>query len=107
MIVLVAVLAPWLGTVDPTKVQALKRGREPSAQFWFGTDMRGRDVYSRVIYGARVSLIVGIAAAMVSATGFICQIALPSAIMLPQLGMIGAVPAPMKDRVASITIAEA
>ena len=68
LIVLVAVLAPWLGTVDPTEVEALKRGRQPSAQFWFGTDMLGRDLYSRVIYGARISLIVGVAAAVLSAT---------------------------------------
>jgi peptide/nickel transport system permease protein len=68
IIVLIAVLAPWLGTVDPTAVEVLKRGREPSTQFWFGTDMLGRDMYSRVMYGARISLIVGLAAAALSAT---------------------------------------
>ena len=67
VIVLIAILAPWLGTVDPTAIEVFKRGREPSAQFWFGTDMLGRDVYSRVIYGGRISLIVGIAAAVLSA----------------------------------------
>lgn len=56
---LAAVFAPWLGTVDPTALSPIHRTRSPNAQFWFGTDLLGRDVYSRVIYGARVSLIVG------------------------------------------------
>ena len=63
---LIAVFAPWLGTVDPQAVAPIKRLRQPSAEFWFGTDMLGRDVYSRVIYGARVSLTVGIAVALLS-----------------------------------------
>ena len=63
LMILMAILAPYLGTVDPTALAPAKRTREPSAQFWFGTDMLGRDVYSRVIYGARVSLIVGFAVA--------------------------------------------
>ncbi len=63
VMVLVAVLAPWLGTVDPTDVSPIRRLKPPSEKFWFGTDMLGRDVYSRVIYGARVSLTVGLAVA--------------------------------------------
>jgi len=62
----VAVLAPWLATIDPEAVSPIKRLRPPSAAYWFGTDMLGRDVYSRVVYGARVSLIVGLAVALVS-----------------------------------------
>ena len=54
---LIAVFAPLLGTVDPTALAPAKRTREPSAEYWFGTDMLGRDIYSRVLYGARVSLI--------------------------------------------------
>jgi peptide/nickel transport system permease protein len=50
--------------VDPTALAPALRTREPSAQFWFGTDMLGRDVYSRVLYGARVSLIVGFSVAI-------------------------------------------
>ncbi len=70
VMVLIAVFAPLLGTVDPTALAPARRTREPSAQYWFGTDMLGRDVYSRVIYGARVSLIVGFAvAAMASILG--------------------------------------
>ena len=64
--VAVAILAPWMGTIDPQAVFPSKRLRPPSAEFWFGTDMLGRDVYSRVIYGARVSLIVGLAVAALS-----------------------------------------
>jgi len=64
--ILIAVFAPWLGTVDPEAVAPIQRLKHPSAEFWFGTDMLGRDVYSRVIYGARVSLAVGIAVAVFS-----------------------------------------
>ena len=62
-IVFVAILAPWLGTTDPTALAPARRTRAPSAQFWFGTDMLGRDIYSRVLYGARISLIVGLSVA--------------------------------------------
>lgn len=65
--ILVAILAPYLGTVDPTRISALARNRPPSSQYWFGTDSLGRDVYSRVIYGARVSLTVGFTVAILSA----------------------------------------
>ncbi|HVN34159.1 MAG TPA: ABC transporter permease [Casimicrobiaceae bacterium] len=61
-----AILAPWLGTIDPQAVAPIKRLRPPSAQYWFGTDMLGRDVYSRVVFGARVSLVVGLAVAILS-----------------------------------------
>ena len=64
--ILLALLAPWLGTVDPQAVTPIKRLRQPSAEFWFGTDMLGRDVYSRVLYGTRVSLSIGIAVAFFS-----------------------------------------
>ncbi len=59
----IAVFAGYLGTVDPTQLATYKRTRVPSAANWFGTDMLGRDIYSRVFYGARVSLIVGFAVA--------------------------------------------
>ena len=64
--ILIAIFAPWLGTVDPQAVAPVKRLRQPSADFWFGSDMMGRDVYSRVLYGARVSLSIGIAVAVFS-----------------------------------------
>jgi peptide/nickel transport system permease protein len=66
IMILIAILAPWLGTVDPQAVLPLERLKPPSEQFWFGSDMLGRDVYSRVIYGARVSLAVGLAVAFLS-----------------------------------------
>ena len=59
----IAVFAPFLWTKDPTSLAPALRTREPGAQFWFGSDMLGRDVYSRVLYGARVSLLVGFSVA--------------------------------------------
>jgi peptide/nickel transport system permease protein len=64
--VAIAVGAPWLGTVDPAALSPIRRLRPPSEQFWFGTDALGRDVYSRVVYGARASLFVGFAVAAVA-----------------------------------------
>jgi peptide/nickel transport system permease protein len=61
-----ALLAPWFGTVDPQAISPIRRLRWPSAEHWFGTDMLGRDVYSRVVYGARVSLVVGLGVAIFS-----------------------------------------
>jgi peptide/nickel transport system permease protein len=66
VMLLVAVFAPLLWTVDPTALAPARRTREPSAQYWFGSDMLGRDVYSRVLYGARVSLLVGFSVAILS-----------------------------------------
>jgi peptide/nickel transport system permease protein len=62
----IAIFAPYLATVDPQAVTPLNRLKPPSWQNWFGTDALGRDVYSRVMYGARVSLTVGIAVAFLS-----------------------------------------
>jgi|SRR5579862_564627 len=61
-----AVFAPWLGTIDPQKISPIERLRFPSVAHWFGTDMLGRDVYSRTIYGARISLTVGIVVALLT-----------------------------------------
>ncbi len=63
IILAIAIFAPLLWTVDPTALAPAKRTRFPSEQYWFGTDMLGRDVYSRVLYGARISLIVGFSVA--------------------------------------------
>ncbi len=62
----IAVFAPYLATVDPQAVTPLNRLKHPSWEYWFGTDALGRDVYSRVMYGTRVSLTVGIAVALLS-----------------------------------------
>ena len=66
LIALAAVFAPWLWTVDPQALAPARRVRPPSELYWFGTDDLGRDVYSRVIYGARTSLVVGAAVALVA-----------------------------------------
>jgi peptide/nickel transport system permease protein len=66
LMALMAIFAPYLGTVDPQALSPIHRLRWPSAQYWFGTDMLGRDVYSRTIYGARISLTVGISVALAS-----------------------------------------
>jgi len=63
VLVLIGIFAPYLGTVDPTALAPAKRLRAPSELYWFGTDALGRDVYSRVIFGTRVSLTVGLSVA--------------------------------------------
>ena len=74
----IAILAPVLGTVDPTRIDPAARNKKPDTEITyrldngqtakrvaiFGTDSLGRDVYSRVIYGTRVSLAVGIAVSL-------------------------------------------
>ena len=67
-IVFIAVAAPLLATTDPLLIHPLERLRPGSLQHWFGTDALGRDVYARVVYGARTSLIVGTFAAAASIT---------------------------------------
>jgi peptide/nickel transport system permease protein len=61
----VAVAAPWIAG-DPRLMTPANRLLEPSSQFWFGTDALGRDVYARSVYGARISLVVGLSVAAVS-----------------------------------------
>ncbi|MCU0884433.1 MAG: ABC transporter permease [Beijerinckiaceae bacterium] len=66
MIVLAAVFAPFMFTQDPTSMSPLQRLRPASEAYWLGTDHLGRDVWSRLVYGARVSVIVGLAVAGLS-----------------------------------------
>ncbi|MCZ8181833.1 MAG: ABC transporter permease [Beijerinckiaceae bacterium] len=66
LMVFLAVFAPFLGTVDPTSLSPSRRTRLPSEAYWFGTDMLGRDIYSRVLYGTRVSLMVGFSVAILA-----------------------------------------
>jgi peptide/nickel transport system permease protein len=61
----VAALAPWIAG-DPIIFNPIDRLRPPSAEFWFGTDNLGRDVYARTVYGARISLVVGLLVAAVT-----------------------------------------
>jgi peptide/nickel transport system permease protein len=74
--VVVALIAPWIAG-DPLGFDPLRRLKRPSAEFWFGTDQLGRDVYNRVVYGTRISLIVGISVAVIAtaiglAVGLLC-----------------------------------
>ena len=66
VMILGAMFAPYLFTVDPIALNPIQRLRVPQEAHWFGTDIIGRDVYSRTIYGARISLVVGLAAAILS-----------------------------------------
>jgi peptide/nickel transport system permease protein len=80
IVIIIGLLAPYLGTVDPAAINPAARNRLPGAEFTIrtetgeritqlarlGTDSLGRDVYSRVIYGARVSIIVGFSVAIIS-----------------------------------------
>jgi peptide/nickel transport system permease protein len=90
VLILLAAAAPWLGTVDPTLFDAASRDLKPGASgeimtlegevlkhtFVMGSDSFGRDIYSRVLYGTRVSLLVGIASALVAlAFGVVCGLA--------------------------------
>ena len=77
---IVGVVAPWLGTIDPAEINPVFRNKKPGVErtirgddgketafvHRFGTDSLGRDVYSRVVYGARVSLIIGVTVAVLS-----------------------------------------
>ena len=66
LMVLMAVGAPYWGMVDPLELNPIERLRVPSMLHWFGTDMLGRDLYSRTVYGSRVSLCVGVCVATLS-----------------------------------------
>ena len=80
VIVLIGLMAPFLGTTDPTQINPAARNKVPGTTqmsraadgsqvaftHWMGTDSLGRDVYSRVVYGARVSLVVGASVAIIS-----------------------------------------
>ena len=80
LLALASLFAPWLGTVDPTLLDPANRdllpgtsgeitsldGKSVAHTFWMGTDSYGRDIYSRVLYGGRVSLVVGVTVAALS-----------------------------------------
>ncbi len=60
MLLLLAILAPLLARHDPIRVDLLRQLQPPSAEHWMGTDVQGRDVWARLVYGARISLAVGL-----------------------------------------------
>ena len=65
-VVLVALAAPWVAPYDPGALRVQRRLRPPSAEYWLGTDELGRDVFSRVVFGARASLGIGFAVVVAS-----------------------------------------
>lgn len=68
VIFLLAVLAPLLATQPPLEMKVTDRLKPPNAAHWFGTDEFGRDVYSRVVHGSRISISVGLAVVIISST---------------------------------------
>src|SRR5262245_60656889 len=73
LIAISALTAQLWGTTDPQALRPSIRLRPPSAEQWFGTDQYGRDIYSRTLYGGRISLLVG---TIVSATSLLLGVAL-------------------------------
>jgi len=79
----VALLAPWLGTIEPTAMDydhisspagtraelATAAGGTQAHTYWMGSDSVGRDIWSRVVYGTRVSLLVGFCTALMAVVG--------------------------------------
>jgi len=73
VVALAALLAPWIAPYDPMALKLLDRLQGPRAAHWFGTDELGRDVFSRVIFGARYSLLIG---ALVVVVSMVCGVLL-------------------------------
>lgn len=61
-----ALFAPWLSPFDPGAMRVVRRLRPPNELNWFGTDELGRDIFSRIIWGARASLGIGFAVMLIS-----------------------------------------
>jgi peptide/nickel transport system permease protein len=68
LMILVAVLAPWISPYDPLAIDFAAMLAAPGAEHWLGTDAFGRDVLSRIIYGSQTALIVGFGAAFIGST---------------------------------------
>lgn len=66
VMILAALLAPWIAPYDPNKIAVMQRLKPPSAVNWLGTDEYGRDLLSRIIYGARASMGIGAAIVVIS-----------------------------------------
>jgi peptide/nickel transport system permease protein len=65
-IIAISALAPWIVPYDPNGINTSALLKPPSAAFWMGTDELGRDVFSRIIYGTRISLVVGVIAVAIA-----------------------------------------
>jgi peptide/nickel transport system permease protein len=60
VLILAALFAPWIGHANPSAQNLAARLQPPTAQHWMGTDELGRDIFSRILFGARISLLVSI-----------------------------------------------
>jgi peptide/nickel transport system permease protein len=69
VMILVAVFAEAIAPHDPFEINQRLQFNPPSVHHWFGTDEFGRDLFSRIVYGARVAMLIGLSAAFVGATG--------------------------------------
>ncbi|HQW50486.1 MAG TPA: ABC transporter permease [Tepidiformaceae bacterium] len=72
LLIAMAIVPGIFTTLDPTKSSIADRYLGPSAAHWFGTDQQGRDVYTRIIYGARNSIIIGFGVVMISSSVALC-----------------------------------
>lgn len=66
LIILLAIFGPFLLKTSPTEINATERLQAPSLEHWFGTDHFGRDIFNRIVHGARISLIVGFSTAIIT-----------------------------------------
>ena len=66
VLILSALLAPWFTPYDPFEMNVVDRLLPPNETYWFGTDAYGRDIFTRTLYGGRVSLVIGAAVAVAS-----------------------------------------
>jgi peptide/nickel transport system permease protein len=66
LILLVVAIGPWFAPYDPEKMAPLMRYKPPSAQFWLGTDQYGRDILSRLLHGARATVVMAVLATALS-----------------------------------------
>lgn len=69
VVALITLAAPWIATHDPQDIDPLTRMQSASAEHYFGTDALGRDVFSRAVWGGRVSMIVGLSVALLATLG--------------------------------------
>jgi peptide/nickel transport system permease protein len=123
--IVMALAAPYLWTGDPQALSPVRRLRPPSERYWLGTDMLGRDVWSRLVYGTRVSLAVGLLVAIFSTavglviglvTGFLRMVdavvmrvmdglmSIPS--ILLAIALMALTQASMENVIVAITISE-
>ncbi|MBP2658934.1 MAG: ABC-type transporter, integral rane subunit [Firmicutes bacterium] len=68
LILLIALAGPWLSSLSYSDQDLMATNQSPSAEHWFGTDNLGRDLFIRVLYGARISLSIGIVASILNLT---------------------------------------